>query len=541
MTTITVASPQYLNLNVSDGSSDVNLAVTLPSDITLAVDVGQGPSGPQGIQGNSITNIARTSGTGAAGTTDTYTIYYSDNTTDTFQLYNGQNGNYIYEGVPVVQQTDIGTEPNEIPLNQYLGSLAYEDAENVSISGGAINNTTIGATTRAAGNFTTLDANGNVILGDTSTDTVTVNGYMGVGGAGAANTPLRLTSTATGSSTQIGIYSAVTGDSSAVTALDGFRSLVSTAAASFTLGDLSGFRVNNASKGAGSTINNQHGLYITDLTSGTNNYGITSAVSSGTNKWNIYASGTAANYFAGDLRINTTAAFGSEKLSVGGEIFVDAAPGSNGVNSTTYSWLTGVSGDPAYPASIKIEQGTSSTRHGMSFWTSNAAIPVERMRIDPAGNLGLGVVPSAWGGGYIALDIASRTALVAGGSADPSLVYNGYYNGTNWIYKAATYASRYQQILGEHRWYTAPSGTAGNAISFTEALTLNADGKLLIGTTTAGASKLTVNDDSIQINTAKTPASATDTGTAGQVAWDANYVYVCVATNTWKRSALSTW
>jgi hypothetical protein len=133
MTTVTVVPPQYLNLNVSDGSSDVNLAVTLPSEITLAVDVGQGPSGPQGIQGNSITNIARTSGTGAAGTTDTYTIYYSNNTTDTFQLYNGQNGNYIYEGVPVVQQTDIGTEPNEIPLNQYLGSMAYQGKEYVSV------------------------------------------------------------------------------------------------------------------------------------------------------------------------------------------------------------------------------------------------------------------------------------------------------------------------------------------------------------------------------------------------------------------------
>ena len=37
------------------------------------------------------------------------------------------------------------------------------------------------------------------------------------------------------------------------------------------------------------------------------------------------------------------------------------------------------------------------------------------------------------------------------------------------------------------------------------------------------------------------PASATSTGTAGDIRYDANYVYVCVATNTWKRSALATW
>jgi hypothetical protein len=38
-----------------------------------------------------------------------------------------------------------------------------------------------------------------------------------------------------------------------------------------------------------------------------------------------------------------------------------------------------------------------------------------------------------------------------------------------------------------------------------------------------------------------TPATAFDTGTPGQIAWDANYVYVCVSTNTWRRSALAAW
>ncbi len=38
-----------------------------------------------------------------------------------------------------------------------------------------------------------------------------------------------------------------------------------------------------------------------------------------------------------------------------------------------------------------------------------------------------------------------------------------------------------------------------------------------------------------------TPASATATGAQGQIAWDADYIYVCTATNTWKRAALTTW
>jgi hypothetical protein len=39
----------------------------------------------------------------------------------------------------------------------------------------------------------------------------------------------------------------------------------------------------------------------------------------------------------------------------------------------------------------------------------------------------------------------------------------------------------------------------------------------------------------------KTPASASATGTVGEIAWDANYIYICTATNTWKRVAISTW
>jgi len=37
------------------------------------------------------------------------------------------------------------------------------------------------------------------------------------------------------------------------------------------------------------------------------------------------------------------------------------------------------------------------------------------------------------------------------------------------------------------------------------------------------------------------PATLTSTGTAGEIAYDTNYLYVCTATNTWVRTALATW
>jgi hypothetical protein len=39
----------------------------------------------------------------------------------------------VEAGYPVVTQTDIGTAPNEIPLNQYLGDLAYQDSTAVTV------------------------------------------------------------------------------------------------------------------------------------------------------------------------------------------------------------------------------------------------------------------------------------------------------------------------------------------------------------------------------------------------------------------------
>ena len=39
----------------------------------------------------------------------------------------------------------------------------------------------------------------------------------------------------------------------------------------------------------------------------------------------------------------------------------------------------------------------------------------------------------------------------------------------------------------------------------------------------------------------KTPASASAAGNKGDIRWDAGYIYICTATDTWKRAAVATW
>ena len=83
------------------------------------------------------------------------------------------------------------------------------------------------------------------------------------------------------------------------------------------------------------------------------------------------------------------------------------------------------------------------------------------------------------------------------------------------------------------------TGTAGTP---SEKARIDSSGRLLVGGgSDIGGALLQVFGDRIRVGTAKTPASASATGTAGEICWDANYIYVCTATNTWKRTAIATW
>ena len=106
----------------------------------------------------------------------------------------------------------------------------------------------------------------------------------------------------------------------------------------------------------------------------------------------------------------------------------------------------------------------------------------EKMRLDASGNLGLGVVPSAWSSIFNVIE-GPRGSVIAFQNNGNSLKLgsNFYFTGANYNYINTNAAARYDADA-EHRWYLAPSGTAGNAISFTQAMTLDASGRLGIGT-----------------------------------------------------------
>jgi hypothetical protein len=110
--------------------------------------------------------------------------------------------------------------------------------------------------------------------------------------------------------------------------------------------------------------------------------------------------------------------------------------------------------------------------------------------VDASQNLGLGVTPSAWWSSTKALQFGAGGVL--SGRTDTAarnyFASNAYLNSTPaWTYIATNYATRYEQNDGQHQWHTAPSGTAGNPISFTQAMTLDASGNLGLGSTSISA------------------------------------------------------
>jgi len=113
-----------------------------------------------------------------------------------------------------------------------------------------------------------------------------------------------------------------------------------------------------------------------------------------------------------------------------------------------------------------------------TFSLYNATDGVTSLVADSSGNLGLGVTPSAWGAGG---NIQGSNGFVWS-SYDGSLGAGYYYNG-GYKYISSTAPSLYAPFGGQHKWYTAPSGTAGNAITFTQAMTLDSSGNLGVGTT----------------------------------------------------------
>jgi len=149
-------------------------------------------------------------------------------------------------------------------------------------------------------------------------------GNVGIGTAPPAQYSFAVEKNITGNAFSGGIDSAGVLQSDVTSRADYFLSVLGTQATAFTAARIVGYKAQQGTIGAGSTVTNLIGFEAdANLTGGTNNFGFYSNIALGASRWNFYANGTADNYFAGDIGVGDTTP--DHKLDVAGNIGLDAS------------------------------------------------------------------------------------------------------------------------------------------------------------------------------------------------------------------------
>ena len=367
----------------------------------------------------------------------------------------------------------------------------------------------VGASTASTGAFTTLSATGAItstlatgtapLVIASTTKVANLNADLLDGADWAAPAALGSTTPAAGSFTTLSASGAVTlsgGTANGVAYLNGSKVVTSGSALTF----------NGSTLGVNFTSSSNYKFYVSrggtagELAAFTDGTAQTLTIDTAASSILINSANGGALAFGvttEQMRLTSTGlGIGTSSPSGIGKA-LNVYGGAGDVSTVIVEGNAGAKFLALYSGSATNDNGAIYSNQSIRFGyaTSKAAAGYTNlMTIDTSGNLGLGVTPSAWGG-MRALQLGDGTFAMSAdgaGAGDGSLTWNGYYNGTNWIYGyTGGGSSRYRQNESGHAWFYAPSGTAGNAISFTQAMTLDASGNLLVGTT-SGSERLTV-------------------------------------------------
>jgi hypothetical protein len=125
------------------------------------------------------------------------------------------------------------------------------------------------------------------------------------------------------------------------------------------------------------------------------------------------------------------------------------------------------------------------TANGVAYLNGSKVVTTGSALVFDGTNLGVGVTPSAWSSSKAVEGQYGAFATGSPGGGVTWLSQNAYYGASSWTYKTTAAAGMYQILGNAHSWHIAASGTAGNAITFTQAMTLDSSGNLIVGSTNA--------------------------------------------------------
>lgn len=168
-----------------------------------------------------------------------------------------------------------------------------------------------------------------------------------------------------------------------------FETYVNSQATAFNASLVTHYKANKAALSGGATITSQRGFSAeASLTEAMNNYGFYGGIPAATGRWNFYAAGTAANYFAGDLTLGTTSNPNSSRLHVQGggnsrmltvqSTDADTSAGV-GLTNDAREWSVAVRGDLGDALAVR-----------------DITTNVDRLIVANTGNVGIGITSPAY-------------------------------------------------------------------------------------------------------------------------------------------------
>ena len=363
----------------------------------------------------------------------------------TLAVANGGTGITAFgTGVATALGINVGTAGAFVVNGGALGTPASGTVTNLTGTASININGTVGATTASTGAFTTL----------TTSSTVTLNGGT-ANGVAYLNGSKVLT---TGSALTFDGTKVINGDGSG--SVSEFRTSTTNAAGAG--GFLRGYR------------NAAPTYYVGDAAP------ITGSAGDGFVTY-VYGNNPAITYINGSEQMRlTSTGLGIGTSSPLGRLHTSE---TNGINYFESPGISSIALQFRTNGTNRYRIGTPSASADLQFLAGGTT---ETMRLDSSGNLGLGVTPSAWSTGK-AVEVGALGNSLFGVSLNEVYVTQNAYFNAGWKYAATATAARYGMNSGAHQWFNAPSGTAGNAISFTQAMSLDASGNLLVGVTSANA------------------------------------------------------
>jgi hypothetical protein len=329
----------------------------------------------------------------------------------------------------------------------------------------------------------------------------------------------------------------------------GYATSLSTSATTFST-RIRHFSASQGTFGAGSTVTEQSGFEVSStLTGATANYAFVGGIPSGTDRWNAYMSGTAQNYFAGNVLIGTTTNAVNSKLFI------------KGAGSTSSSFPLFISNSLDAQLFMVRDDGAirlCSTSTGFTIfpYATDPAVPSTAAR-----NLSINWAVTTQGAPFGLLNLSGVAATAT--SSDTAIL------GVSKGYTVSSGSGNYAGILinppvdqsatatGAVRMiYVNPTVTAQVNLRVLEWSNNSGFGLYGVGTctnylagnlglrTTSPTDLIDINGvngySQLRLRASYTPTSSADTnGNIGDIAWDDNFLYVKVSTG-WKKSALTT-